>query len=267
MTVFANAYTQINRTSAARIAGELRYACSGLTNTEWFSLTARCLGRASVDTGKSKLISFKNAGRSMCQTAKRYHRDGMKTAASDDYVRAKEYVLRLPERARNTFEVFRELTRSQQQDQLVDFMLTWIVFWASAGGADLEGGLPDTDLMLGIGAHRNIFSHTLLLGFETEIGLRFAVELMQELRCRLPNPHCRAWDTSCEFLEKHKRASIAAMWAGIGLHFVRDANLLAAGTKPLDGLPVPAPMEVHQALYAANGVACEISALPQTVHP
>lgn len=243
-----------------QIADELKYACDQFDRSEWLRILMSCTGRASTETAKSKYYQVRSICRLARSVAQRYKRNGIRKSARYDAQRVADYVVSIPDRTRRCVETFRNLSKEKQTDQVVNLLLTWIIFWASAGGNDMEGGLPDLDLALCISDHRNIVSHTVLLGLGTEIALRLAVELLSEVYHRLPEPHSRAWDTSYQFIQKHKNASICAIWAGIGLHFLKDASLFADATKPYTGLPVPLPMEAHQALFAANGIACEATA-------
>lgn len=251
---------RLSKVVAQQIAAELSFACRQIDRRDWWHILLKSAGRASSDTVTSKCRQVRNLGRLARSTGQRYIRDGVRNSARGDAGRAKQFVAGLPSRIRTYADEFRRLTRQQQADQVVDMMLTWIIFWASAGGSDLEGGLPDIDLAFGIGNHRNVVSHTVLLGLGSEIALRLGIEVFGEIYSRLPSHHMRAWDSSYRFLQTHRRASINAMWAGIGAHFLKDANLFAEATKPYTGMPISMPMDVHQALFAANGAACEAAA-------
>ncbi len=48
------------------------------------------------------------------------------------------------------------------------------------GGLDFESRLPNSDLMVGIGNHRNLFSHTIATGMVSEFTIRSLVQLSFE---------------------------------------------------------------------------------------
>ena len=153
-------------------------------------------------------------------------------------------------RATHSVASLRQLT----PQELTQFMMTWIVAFASAGGSDIEGGLPDTDLLFGIGNHRNLFSHTILLGLTVETALRFAYLLLEALTDRMPQDRSAVWATALEYAGAARSGSILGAWLGIGAHFIKDSGLIAGGFKPYTGIQGQT-MEFHQTLMAANGVA------------
>ena len=55
-----------------------------------------------------------------------------------------------------------------------------------SGGPDGDGGAPDLDLMFGIGAHRSVFSHSILMGASLETGLLALLRLTQLVHAKLP---------------------------------------------------------------------------------
>lgn len=50
----------------------------------------------------------------------------------------------------------------------LDCVTLAIGFYCGSGGLDGDGGIPDLDLELGIGAHRSIFTHSILSGIAIE---------------------------------------------------------------------------------------------------
>lgn len=247
----------VNTSSLQRLAYEIRYATSGFSTQDWVRIVGSCAALAAKDTAISKVNTAKAVGKALSNTVKRYSQQGVVAAAQDDLNTLKLSIYNLPVQAQRTIQTFRALSPDAQREQASSLLLTMIVFWAAAGGSDLEGGLPDTDLLLGPGLHRNAFSHTIFLGLGMEFAMRMGVAVLSEIHSHLPVRHARAWDNVHDFVEKNKTLAVSAVWAGIGLHFLKDANLFAHATKPYVGLPGTHPMGVHQALFAANGAACE----------
>lgn len=252
----------VSRSAAAQLAGDLRAACTGLSPGEWTLLVGQCLLAAAVDTGRTRARSLRDTVVAACHTGERYVRLGPRRAAGEDMARLRDGIAAAPGRVRQAWRELRALPLSGQVDEVVGLILTWAVFSATAGGADLEGGLPDTDLLIGVGAHRSVFTHTILLGLEAETAMRLALRIIDRLIDRMPASRHPVWARIAAFLGRSRDRAITAVWAGIGAHLIKDAGLLHPGaTKPVTGLPFSMPMTAHQAFLAANGVAAEAVAL------
>jgi hypothetical protein len=135
-----------------------------------------------------------------------------------------------------------------------------LIFFASAGGEDLEGGIPDSDLKLGVGLHRHFLSHSIIMGFFVEMSMRSGIEILNKSYINLPKEHHKFWDITNGYINKHKGVAIGAMWAGIGAHLLKDSGIFGYGVKPYVGIPIELPIEAHQSLFAANGAASAVFA-------
>ena len=125
-------------------------------------------------------------------------------------------------------------------------------FFAGSGGLDGDGGVPDLDFLAGIGAHRSIFTHSILAGAVLETSLLAASDLANLVIDCLPRNHDPLWDA---LQAQHGR--IAGAFArgasrGIGYHLMVDACIQPAAYKDL---PFEAQIELHQTLMAANAAA------------
>lgn len=252
-----------NRGVLNQLAAELKYVTGRINQSEWQELIMYAAFQAGLVTVKTKAVALKNLALSTYQTVRRYQRDGIPKAFNADVTRILRLLANLPQAAQQKIAEFTKLTFRQQADEVVTTALTLIIFYAVAGGGDLEGGLPDTDLQLGAGWHRNVFSHSILLGFSVEFCLRFVTAIILEYHDRLPQNHHHLWDEMKKFIEQNSDLAIGALWAGLGAHLLKDANLLGGATKPYTGLPGEHAMGVHQMLFAANGLAAEVFAAQQ----
>ncbi len=260
----ADTYAVSSNPTYNRFIYELKYALSGLTSGELLNILKDASIEAGKTTAKNKVEAVKGFAKSMNNTISRYRRDGIKDSLESDFLKAKDFAKQVPDKFRNVYNNFIGLSREEQIEQLAVLILTVSIFYLSAGGSDIEGGLPDMDIAIGgIGVHRNLFSHTILLGFGIEFGARLGIRLFGALQERLPENHLPVWDKTYSFLDTHKDKGIAAMWAGIGLHLLKDSGILIGGVKPYTGLPGSMTMEAHQALFAANGLACGMFAVKQ----
>lgn len=251
-----------NNSAYRQFLNELMYALRGLSLDELVTIMKTASIAAGKQTLKQKAQAVKSIYKFTKGAAERYKKDGIIHSLQDDYQRAKAYSLTIPAKVRGVYDNFLKLPREQQIEQVAILLLTLSIFYLSSGGTDLEGGIPDTDIAIaGIGAHRNLFSHTILVGFGLEFAARTGIMIIEKMKDRLPEPHLPIWDKTYSFIDKSKELGIAAMWAGIGLHLLKDSGIITGGVKAYTGMPFSMPIEAHQGLFAANGLACEMFAV------
>lgn len=130
-------------------------------------------------------------------------------------------------------------------------------FYAGSGGLDGNGGIPDLDLLAGIDAHRALLTHSILAGIIAEGLLLSIADLAQLVYERLPVDHDPLWDSLAKAGAPLTASLAAGTSAGIAYHLLIDAFIQPA---PYHGLPFSMPMEGHQAIMGANGLAEGISA-------
>lgn len=134
---------------------------------------------------------------------------------------------------------------------------------ASSGGLGGDGGLPDIDIPLfGIGAHRSPFTHSVLIGAGTEALVALLIRTVIRVRGKLPGAHDPVFDTFAAHGNELLDAISRGVSIGLAYHLLVDA---LAQPAPYHGLPVPLPLEVHQAVLAANGVAEAVDAVRRPV--
>ncbi len=141
--------------------------------------------------------------------------------------------------------------KSNPQEAGVQLMTVVLTSLVVSGGPDGNGGAPDLDLMMGIGAHRSILSHSILMGAALETGILSLLQLMQLVHVKLPAQHDPLWDSL------HTQANAVALSASQGVSIGMAYHLLVDGLvqpAPYHDLPFPMPIEVHQAVFVANGV-------------
>ncbi len=246
-----------NAAIAARLARDLRAACIGMRSFDWTLLVARSLADAGKTTAQVRWRSARSVLSRVADTVRHTATVGPLQAAQDAFETARAAIEGLPARTRSAWDRFRAMTRGRQADEIAQMLLTWMVFYGASGGSDLEGGLPDLDLALDVGSHRSVFTHSVLLGLEIEVGLRFGLYMLDGLIDRMPDDRHPVWGRISDALSRYGERTLTGVWLGIGAHLVKDAGLLHLGaTKPVVHLPVSMPMEAHQAFLAANGIAC-----------
>jgi hypothetical protein len=124
-------------------------------------------------------------------------------------------------------------------------------FGAGSGGLDGNGGIPDLDLVAGVGAHRSPITHTVIAGIVAEGLLLAFADLAAEVHERLPAHHDPIWDGLARIGRPLTESLAIGTSAGLAYHLLVDA-FVQPGT--YHGVPFHMPMEVHQTIFAANGV-------------
>lgn len=153
-----------------------------------------------------------------------------------------------------TTSLSRKIEAVKQNPQEVGPQLLTMVVMSLlvSGGPDGDGGAPDLDLMFGIGAHRSMFSHSILMGASLETGLLALLRLTQLVHCKLPETRDPLWDKIAE--QSHGILHAANQGASLGMayHLFVDGLLQPAA---YHGLPVSMPIEAHQSIFEVNAAA------------
>jgi hypothetical protein len=125
-------------------------------------------------------------------------------------------------------------------------------FLAGSGGLDANGGIPDSDLALGIEWHRSPFTHSIIAGIVVEGAILALVDLTGIVHDNLPVGHDPFWDKLLSAKESIAARLSQGASAGIAYHLGVDATLQPGA---YHDLPVEMPMEAHQTILAMNAVA------------
>jgi len=240
-----------------QLAHEIKDASESFTKKQWLILILKIISLAGHDTFVTKAKSVKTLSKQLNKKIRTY-KANPKRAFKRDALSAKKAISEFPNNIKSRVMQFQALPKEKQCESAIVSTIGLVIFFASAGGFDFEGGLPDQDLKFGIGKHRHILSHSIILGFGAEFTMRFVILFLSAIYFRLPNPHHEIWDKIHEFIQKTKNIGIAAMWMGIGAHLLKDANLFAARIKPYVGIPGSHGMTFHKNLFATNAAIAEI---------
>ena len=128
----------------------------------------------------------------------------------------------------------------------------FIGFYAGSGGVGGNGGIPDMDLLAGIGAHRSIFTHSIIAGVVADGLLLATTDLATQVYDKLPIDHDPLWDSFVAKASSLTDALGVGASVGIAYHLLVDAAIQPA---PYHDLPFAMPIEGHQSILAANGIA------------
>lgn len=261
----ALAYPAVASARIARLRSEAQSAVDGLGTREWLEISAFCFSAAVIGTAQTKVTGLlrlgRYAGRKTRTTIASLRANGVVATAQAENIAAARVSSSCIRSIRLWIERFMSLPVEERQNLLVGTALTIAVGYLVAGGADAEGGMADLDLLLGVGFHRNAFSHTILAPLAAETGLRFAAALIARLDSRLPEQHDPVWDALLAASERVFEASVVGVCLGTVVHLLNDVGTPWAGTKPIIGLPMSLSMVGHQALLGANSSAAAVMAV------
>lgn len=127
-----------------------------------------------------------------------------------------------------------------------------IGFYTGSGGNG-DGGIPDLDLLAGIGAHRSIFTHSIIAGAFVETAVLSLIDLVGEVHGRLPTRHSVFWDTLLRHSQIGGSTFVSGASIGISTHLGIDT--LVDGFTPYKDLPISLPQGAHELLMGMNAVA------------
>ena len=145
-----------------------------------------------------------------------------------------------------------EMIRTDPKKAAIQIFVATIGFNAGGGGIDGDGGIPDLDLMVSIGAHRSIFTHSILPMIVFEGLFLSMIGLVKIIHGNLPPGYDPLWDDIKSNNEKVLETFFNGMSAGLILHLGIDATLDGEGT--YKNLPFSMPQFGHQILTALNSL-------------
>jgi GTPase SAR1 family protein len=158
----------------------------------------------------------------------------------------------LAERGRSAFELAAENIESRPSEAATHLLAAVVGFYSGSGG-DGDGGVPDLDLLAGIGAHRSIFTHSIIAGTFIETAVMSLVDLIQVVHARLPERHSEFWDVMSRHVEIGGSTFVSSASIGIATHLGIDT--LVDGFTPYKDLPIELPQFAHELLMGLNAGA------------
>lgn len=154
--------------------------------------------------------------------------------------------------AKEMLERFSNNITSQPKEEGSKLAATLFGFVIGSGGLDGDGGVPDLDFLGGIGAHRSIFTHSIIAGVVLETLLISTVDLARTVNHHLPVDHDPLWEELMDGGEQLLLSLSQGMSAGIAYHMGIDATFDGDGT--YKDLPISVSQDVHQIIIATNAV-------------
>lgn len=122
-----------------------------------------------------------------------------------------------------------------------------------SGGLDADGGLPDLDIQLmGIGSHRSVLTHSIVMGAAAEAGILSVLDLALVIHDRLPAGRDALWNELIDSVAIFADALRRGTDVGLALHVGADATV--DGFTPYKDLPVALPENGHRLLMGVNAL-------------
>lgn len=169
--------------------------------------------------------------------------------ASDRAGKAQQLVTLVVERGQSAFDLAAKTFESRPSEAATHLLSLVVGFYCGSGG-DGDGGIPDLDLLAGIGAHRSIFTHSIIAGTFVETAVMSLVDLIQVVHAQLPPRHNDFWDSMLRHAEIGGSTFVSGASIGIATHLGVDTML--DGFTPYKDLPIELPQFAHELLMGLN---------------
>ncbi len=154
--------------------------------------------------------------------------------------------------AESLSQLYNDLT-SNPADAAPKLLVLVLSSVAASGGVDGNGGIPDMDIpLMGIGAHRSPFTHSIIIGSLLETALMLLTRIVLTAHKNLPMDHDPLWDGMVRQSVNILKATGKGASIGIAYHLMVDA-VVQPGT--YHDIPFDMSLETHQGIFAANSIA------------
>ena len=167
------------------------------TTVKLFKSIGKYSGKAYSFT-KNKIKNYKNNG---LENELKKDIDYSKNLFYNSPDKIKTFGIGIKDKAISLNDNFIKKTRDEKIELISVGLMGLLIFYASAGGEDFEGGIPDSDLNLGIGFHRHFISHSIIMGFIVEFLMRSGIEIINKSYKNLPETHHTFWDKSNDYIK------------------------------------------------------------------
>ena len=131
------------------------------------------------------------------------------------------------------------------------FLAFALGFNFASGGLDGDGGLPDLDLEFGIGAHRSILSHGIIMGITAECAIIIISMLADIVIKKLPEEHDKFWDNVSKRKNEIIKGLMVGVGAGMAYHLTIDGTL---DIKAYCDLPFKVNMITHKGIMLMQAI-------------
>lgn len=252
-----NRYNNINTLN--QFLDELKYSLSQMKAKDLRKILLNLTLDSAKETYYNKKDILSGTAKSVNKKIRTYKTRGFKNALVDDFNRLKRFIHNFPEKYRHFINSINGLSKEQLVELIISMIFGIGIFFATSGGKDFEGGIPDLEIKVGgIGLHRSIWFHSIISGLTFEFVIRISFNMLNSVINHLPEDHHMIWDKIKDSIEKNKNLGIAALWLGIAVHLIKDTGLLVGNFQTYKDIPAGLKTEYHQAIMSANGLASTI---------
>ncbi|MDC0225009.1 hypothetical protein OAK62_06200 [Deltaproteobacteria bacterium] len=158
-----------------------------------------------------------------------------------------------------SFQTIRELSKNIKKMVIkkpkktgIQMFLAVMGFNVGGGGLDGDGGIPDLDLLISIGHHRSIVTHSVLPMIIIEGVCISFIGLVNIVHNNLPPGHDPLWDDIKCNNESLLESFYTGMSLGLAYHLGIDGTIQGDGT--YKDLPFTMPKFGHQLIAGVNSI-------------
>jgi hypothetical protein len=134
----------------------------------------------------------------------------------------------------------------------IQMFLAFMGFNLGGGGLDADGGIPDLDLLVSIGNHRSILTHSVLPMIIIEGICISIIGLVNTVHNNLPPGHDQIWDDIKCSNKTVLESFFTGMSLGLAYHLGVDGTIQGDGT--YKDLPFSIPKFGHQLIAGLNSI-------------
>jgi len=153
---------------------------------------------------------------------------------------------------KNINNLLLKLLKEDPKKAAIQIFLAAFGFNVGSGGLDGDGGIPDLDLLVSIGQHRSIITHSILPTIIIETLFLSVVCLIKIIHSNLPKNHDPIWDQIKENNEDILCTFYNGMSFGLAYHLGVDTFIDSGGT--YKNLPFSMPLYGHQMIMGINSI-------------
>lgn len=238
------------------LAAELRYAIERTPESE-LSAWARRAGKRFLTAGTTRITGFGAliatltvmSAEELSQLIAACGRGDLGIYAEGRKEKAQAFAGQIAERGSAAFKAVSETLESRPQEAATHLVSLVVGFYCGSGGNG-DGGIPDLDLLGGIGAHRSIFTHSIIAGVFVETAVMSMVDLVQVVHGHLPEEHATFWDELKRHAEVGGSTFVSGASIGIATHLGIDTFI--DGFTPYKDLPISISQFSHELLLGLN---------------
>lgn len=243
-----------------KIVDELKYALSKTESTELYGLAGHFL----KDGGTALVTRTGNVLNLMESVIKGAYRESANFASvvaeKGDIVNhignrlstARDAIVETSGNIADNINQIKDTIKSNPDEAWPRFFAVVLSSLIVSGGVDGNGGAPDMDIVvLGIGDHRSLFTHSILIGSALEAAIKTVIRLVQITHKNLPLERDDFWDNALKHSTNILKGVGEGASAGLAYHFLVD-GIFQPGA--YHGIGIELPMEIHQAFQTINAV-------------